>query len=74
MKVEYYFRGSKSDKDKCCISLICRIENMIQMNSITEQKMTHRSRKHMVTVGQRGRIVGQRGRLGIWDLQVHTFI
>lgn len=26
MKVEYYFKGSKSDKDKCCISLICRIE------------------------------------------------
>ena len=27
MKVEYHIKGSKSDKDKCCmISLICRIE------------------------------------------------
>jgi len=37
MKTEYYIKGSKSDKDKCCmISLIAELKNMIQMNSITE--------------------------------------
>ena len=39
---------SELDKDKyLMISLICGIQNMIQMNSLTKEKQSHRHRKQI---------------------------
>ena len=70
----YHTKWSKSDKDKYhMISLICRLQKMIQMNLFTKQKQTHRCRKQ--TYGyQRGKggKEGQISSMGLTDTNYYT--
>ena len=57
---------SQTEKDKYhMISIICGIENMIQINISTKQKETHRY-KEQICGCQGGAGVGEEG-IGVWD-------
>ena len=65
-------KWSQTEKDIYNIAYMQNLKKMIQLNSFTKQKQTHRHRER--TYGyQRGKD-GGRGRLGVWDWHVHTAI
>ena len=67
----YCTKWGRSDKEKCSmISLICRIQKMIQMNLFTKQKQTHGLQKQ--TYGyQKGKAREKaKLRVGIWYVHI----
>ena len=74
----YYFTHTKWNQSarerqiSYDIAYMWNLKKMIQMNSFTKQKQTHRLREW--TYGYHGEGSVGRDRLGIWDWHVHTAI
>ena len=66
---DYHTKCSKTEKEKYHNLLICKMQNIVNIDLFTEQKQTHKHRKLMVTKGE-----GQAGKLRLGSADSHDYI